>query len=183
MAGKRQPTELLVQKGRKHFTKAELELRKAQELHPKADKVKAPAYLDAARKKRFNELAAELIQLEIMTNLDCEALARVIVAEQQYIEVTQQIDQEPLMMEVVVQEADEEAGTERKTRLVPNDNRLALMIVQDRCWKQCRQGAADFGLAISPRCRLVVARKDAPPPENKFAKFGKTPADRKSASD
>lgn len=183
MAGKRQPIDLVVEKGRKHLTKAEIALRKAQELNPKADNVKPPAWLDAKSKRRFQELAAELIELEIMTNLDCEALARVIIAEQQYIEVTEQISREPLMMEVVIQEADEEAGLERKTRLVPNDVRMSLMVAQDRCWKQCRQGAADFGLAISPRCRLTVARKTEAPKENKFGRFGKSPADRKSASE
>ena len=46
--------------------------------------------------------------------------------------------------------------------------RLALL--QDRYYKQCRQGAADFGLTISSRCRLVVPKAEEKP-QNKFAKF------------
>lgn len=84
MSGKRQPIELVKQKGKKHLTKAEIALREAQELHPDADKVAPPGWLDKAQKKRFKELAAQLVALKIMTNLDCEALARLIKAESDY---------------------------------------------------------------------------------------------------
>ena len=65
MAGKKEPIALLQAKGRKHLTKAEIELRKAQELHPDADKVAPPAWLDKKQKRRFKELAAQLIELKI----------------------------------------------------------------------------------------------------------------------
>lgn len=46
-----------------------------------------------------------------------------------------------------------------------------LMIIQDRCMKQCRQGASDFGLTVSSRCRLAVPKPQQQKPENKFAKY------------
>ena len=65
-------------------------------------------------------------------------------------------DGEPIMIEKEVVNAEVE--------------RLALL--QDRYFKQCRQGAADFGLTVSSRCRLVVPKADKEvTKENKFAKF------------
>lgn len=57
------------------------------------------------------------------------------------------------------------------TRQVVNGERERLMIIQDRCMKQCRQGASDFGLTVSSRCRLVVPKPQQQKPENKFAKY------------
>lgn len=81
MAGKREPTALVLAKGKKHLTKAEIALREAQELHPDADKVAPPAWLDKVQKRRFKELAAQLIELKIMTNLDCEALDKDVTTQ------------------------------------------------------------------------------------------------------
>ena len=57
------------------------------------------------------------------------------------------------------------------TREVVNGVRESLMIIQDRCMKQCRQGASDFGMTVSSRCRLVVPKPPQQKPENKFAKY------------
>lgn len=57
------------------------------------------------------------------------------------------------------------------TREVVNGERERLMIIQDRCMKQCRQGASDFGMTVSSRCRLVVPKAKETKPENKFAKY------------
>ena len=57
------------------------------------------------------------------------------------------------------------------TRQVVNGERERLMIIQDRCMKQCRQGASDFGMTVSSRCRLVVPKADKEKPENKFSKY------------
>jgi len=37
--------------------------------------------------------------------------------------------------------------------------------------KQCRQGASDFGMTVSSRCRLAVPQPKDVKPENKFAKY------------
>ena len=59
------------------------------------------------------------------------------------------------------------------TRMVVNEERAALTQQQDRLWKQCRQGATDFGLTIAGRCRLVAPKAKEEKPENKFAKYAK----------
>ena len=53
MAGQRQPIELVVAKGKKHLTKAEIEERKRTEVKAPADKVTAPPYLTPEQKKKF----------------------------------------------------------------------------------------------------------------------------------
>ena len=141
MAGQRQPTDLVVMKGKKHLTKAEIEARKNAEV------------------------------------VDCDALARLLIAQDQYIEITDKIRETPLMVDVPVYEMRENPDTGEQervqvgTREVVNGERERLMIIQDRCMKQCRQGASDFGMTVSSRCRLVVPKAKETKPENKFAKY------------
>ena len=149
MAGQRQPTDLVVMNGRKHLTKAEIEARKNAEVVAPNDKVKPPSYLTPEQKKKFRKIAKELLEIKLIANVDCDALARLLIAQDQYIEITQQVG----------------------TRQVVNGERERLMIIQDRCMKQCRQGASDFGLTVSSRCRLVVPKPQQQKPENKFAKY------------
>lgn len=161
MAGKRQPTALVLAKGKKHLTKAEIAMREAQELHPDADKVAPPAWLTTAQKKRFRELAAQLIALGVMTNLDVEALARLIRAESEYVEICKLIDDTPIMI-------DAPSGEK-----VMNPTRWDLERYRDKLWRQTRQGATDFGLNIAGRCRLVAPKASEAPKQNKFLKYAK----------
>ena len=92
MAGKRQPTALVVAKGKKHLTKAEIKDRENRELIAAADNIAPPSWLKADQKKRFNALAAELLKMGIFANVDCEALGRLVVAEQQYVQITEELD-------------------------------------------------------------------------------------------
>ena len=177
MAGQRQPIALVEMKGKKHLTKAEIEARKNSEVVAPNDKVKPPSYLTQDQKKRFRKLAKELLEIKLIANVDCDALARLLIAQEQYIEITEQIRNTPLMEDVPVYETRENPDTEEKervqvgTRQVVNGERERLMIIQDRCMKQCRQGASDFGMTVSSRCRLVVPKPQQQKPENKFAKY------------
>ncbi|MBS6194240.1 MAG: phage terminase small subunit P27 family [Clostridiales bacterium] len=177
MAGQRQPTDLVVMKGKKHLTKAEIEERKNAEVTAPNDKVKPPTYLTAEQKKKFRKLAKELLEIKLIANVDCDALARLLIAQDQYIEITEQIRGTPLMLDVPVYEERENPDTGEKERVqvgttqVVNNEREKLMIIQDRCMKQCRQGASDFGMTVSSRCRLVVPKPQQQKPENKFAKY------------
>lgn len=56
MAGQRQPTDLVVMKGKKHLTKAEIEARKNAEVVAPNDKVKPPAYLTPEPKEEIPEI-------------------------------------------------------------------------------------------------------------------------------
>lgn len=177
MAGQRQPIALVEMKGKKHLTKAEIEARKNSEVVAPNDKVKPPSYLTQDQKKRFRKLAKELLEIKLIANVDCDALARLLIAQEQYIEITEQIRNTPLMEDVPVYETRENPDTGEKervqvgTRQVVNGERERLMIIQDRCMKQCRQGASDFGMTVSSRCRLVVPKPQQQKPKNKFAKY------------
>ncbi|MGU9539252.1 phage terminase small subunit P27 family [Clostridium tepidum] len=138
MARPRQPTDLLLVKGKKHLTKAEIEDRKRKEIKAPSDKVKAPSYLPADLKKEFNKIAKELKEIGIITNLDIDALARFIIAKKMYLELTKQILKKPELM------------------IVDKD----IVTTQDKLFKQCRSSASDLGLTISSRCKLVVPKKE-----------------------
>lgn len=177
MAGQRQPTELVVMKGKKHLTKAEIEARKNAEVVAPNDKVKPPAYLSPEQKKKFRKLAKELLEIKLIANVDCDALARLLIAQEQFIEITEEIKKTPLMVDIPVYETRKNPDTGKEesvqvgTRQVVNGERERLMIIQDRCMKQCRQGASDFGMTVSSRCRLVVPKPKNEKPENKYAKY------------
>ena len=133
MSGQRQPIALVVAKGKKHLTKAEIEERQRTEVRAPADKVTAPAYLTPSQKKAFRKTVKELRAIDLISNLDVDALARLVIAQEKYREITEQIAQLPLMVEIEV---------------------------------QCRQGAADFGLTVSSRCRLIVPKAKEAPKQN-----------------
>lgn len=178
MAGTRQPLEVIQGKGRKHLTKAEIENRKRTEIKAKSDNVKPPSFLGAKQKKRFTEIANELLDLEIMANIDCDALGRLIVVEDEFIAINKALKKTPLMINrrIALEELDEHGNPVFKEieEKVVNPEYNQLQIMRGRVFKECRQGAADFGLTISSRCRLVVARGSEPPKENKFMKYAKT---------
>ena len=84
MAGQRQPTDLVVMNGRKHLTKAEIEARKNAEVVAPNDKVKPPSYLTPEQKKKFRKIAKELLEIKLIANVDCDALARLLIAQEEY---------------------------------------------------------------------------------------------------
>lgn len=159
MAGQRQPTNLVLLKGKKHFTKAELEERRKNEISAPSDNIEPPEYLTQKQAQKFIDIACELLRVEIMGNLDCDALARYIQSEEKY-----------LKYDKLVSQMLRKANTAEKA--------AALVIVlekfenlRDKALKQCRNAAADLGLTISSRCKLVVPKLPEPPKENKFGKF------------
>ena len=117
MAGQRQPTDLVVMKGKKHFTKAEIEARKNAEVTAPNDKVRPPAYLTPEQKKKFRKLAKELLAIKLIANVDCDALARLLIAQEQFIEVTEEIKKTPLMLDIPVYEEQENPDTGEKERV------------------------------------------------------------------
>ncbi|WGG47677.1 phage terminase small subunit P27 family [Rossellomorea sp. DA94] len=162
MAGQRQPVDLILHKGKKNLTKQEIEDRRAQEIKAPSDNIEPPSYLNTKRlKEKFNELASELTGIEIMSNLDIDALARFVLSQKMYEDITKQL----LKLKPIIIEEDGsiyENGAYSKT-----------LINQDKLFKQCRQAASDLGLTISSRCKLVVpnnSNKDDAPP-SKWDKF------------
>lgn len=158
MAGQRQPVDLIIANGKKHLTKAEIEERRNTEIKAPADKVTAPQYLSKDQKKSFKRIVKELQKVGIVANLDVDALARLVISQSNYLAITREMDETPLMIEgwrETGKKDDDGRDIYEKTMLVnPNVERLARL--QDKFFRQCRQGAADFGLTVASRCRLVA---------------------------
>lgn len=154
MGGQRQPTEVILAKGTKHFTKAEIKERLDREIKPIADNIIAPTYLTKKQKDDFRVISEQLQKLNIMGNTDVDALARYIVANDFYINAVKQM---------------------RKTEVKNNPVLFESWAkIQERYFKQCRASANDLGLSITSRCKLVVPQpKQETPKENKFKKFEK----------
>lgn len=159
MAGKRQPTNLLLLSGRKHFTKAELEERRKHELSVPADNIAPPDYLTKVQAQKFVDLACELLRVEIMGNLDCDVLARYVQSEEKYLKYDKLVTQ--LLRKANT--ADKAAAVVLVLEKLEN--------LRDKALKQCQRAAADLGLTISSRCKLVVPKAPEAPKENKFGKF------------
>lgn len=153
MAGRnKEPVALVIAKGKKHLTKAEIEQRKSEELDVPSDAIAAPPYLTKAQKKAFDEIAQTLIELEIMTNLDCDALASYIVARDGWVNAGKQL---------------------RKKEVRENPKATnQWSLIESRYRKDMRQAAVDLGLTITSRGKIVAPTKETPtPPKNKFAMF------------
>ncbi len=168
MAGRpRQPIDLLIEKGKKHLTKEEIEQRRNTEVKVDAKDVKPPSYLSKKQKQEFNKIANILIKSVMMSELDEDCLARYLIANENYIRFTKQINAE--FRKQNSKEAKEDPDILEKINIKIEE----LLIHQDRAFKQCRASASDLGLSISSRCRLIMPdyRNKETPKENKFAKF------------
>ena len=150
MAGPRQPTALVELKGKKHFTKTELEERKNAEVDADADNIVPPDYLTEKQAGEFLALADELKRCEIMTNLDCDALARFVVARSDYADYVKLMRSIPKTVDNL-QELKEADKLKRGAFL------------------DCNTAAKELGMTISSRCKLVVPKKEESKPINKFA--------------
>lgn len=141
MAGQRQPIELVIAKGRKHLTKSEIEQRKSTEVKAPADNIKPPSNLNKEQKKEFKKISKQLIELEIMSNLDCDSLGFYLIAKGRFDKVKEELD--------------------KLDPLINSDEYDKLSRFEERYRKQCREHAIDLGLTISSRCKLVIpSRKE-----------------------
>ncbi len=166
MAGPRQPIELVVAKGKKNLTKAEIAARRASEVQPCADEIVAPSYLTAAQKKHFHRLAGQLHKIKILGETDCEQLARYVTAETLYEQAVK--DQRTLAKDRPdASDPDYFAKLESWYTLQDIVDRR-----QDKYFKQATTAARELGLTISSRCKLQVPIKEEAPKVNKFAQFG-----------
>lgn len=140
MSKRREPTDLVIAKGRKHFTKKDIEDRRAKEIDVPYKDIEAPPYLTGAMQDEFYDIAYKLLDIGIMTELDEDCLARYLIAKQQYLRYSNLITK-------ALQKGDLE-------------NAAKLVTTQDKLHKQVRTAASDLGLTITSRCKLQVP--DAP---------------------
>lgn len=168
MARPRQPIDLIVYKGNKNLTKKEIEERKSQEIKAPSNKVKAPTYLPKDLRRKFKKISDELVEIGIMSNLDVDALARYLLSEKMYWQVTEtMLDTSPTKKrETIIKSNQDDNPVESIEDVISNDVYTSLLINQDKLFKQCRQAASDLGLTITSRCKLVMPKNGKEPPKS-----------------
>jgi P27 family predicted phage terminase small subunit len=148
----KEPVNLILLKGKsKHLTKKDIEERQAAEVKAPADNIEPPKYLTKKLKEEFIAIANELQRIDLITNLDADALARFLIAREQYVRASNALRTTPIVVTAI-----DETGKKHK---IPNERYADLLLNQDKLFKQSRAAASDLGLTISSRCRLVVPKK------------------------
>lgn len=158
----KEPIDLILAKGKKHLTKAEIEERRKTEIKTDYTNVIAPNYLSEEEKQEFNRITTILLDIGIINELDEDCLARYLIANTNYVNYTKEL--RTLNIDLT------KAKKPEKKKEILSQIDLYLTY-QDRALKQCRACANDLGLSISSRARLVMPPSKDPPKENKFAKF------------
>lgn len=139
MAGKRQPTDAVKARGKKHLSALEEERRRASEVQGEGPRyLTAPEWLSKAAKEIFRAKQRLLIDLlpTLVSRLDADTLAAYCVAFLSW-----------------------QAASEKTTAAIETGNSAAADAwgkIQDRHFKQARACAADLGMTLSARCQLVV---------------------------
>lgn len=134
MAKRREPIDLIVAKGKKNLTKKEIEERKNREIKAPSENIEPPPYLPEELKVEFINISSKLKEIGIISELDVTALARFLISEHQYQNVTAKM----LKMKNIT------------------DKYFDYANLQDKFFKQSRAAAGDLGLTISSRCKLVL---------------------------
>ena len=140
----KEPIALIEAKGKKHLTKSEIEERKASEVTAAPPKrIQVPKWLPAGLAKDYRQLARQLTELGIFSELDSDILGRYLMAQECYLSASAHLAEG-------LDEGDAEKVTEWSQ-------------LQDRFFKQATTSARELGLTVTSRCRLVVpAAKDEP---------------------
>lgn len=162
MGKPKEPINLIMTKGQKHLTKAEIKERQESEIKPCTEDIRPPTYLTAKQKKRFHELADQLIKLNIMGETDSETLAHYVTAEDLYQQTVKDIRSAQKCKPKSGELEDMAAWAKMMDTL---DRR------QERYFRQAHTAASSLGLTISSRCKIVVPKAPEAPKENKFSRF------------
>ena len=173
MSGSRRPmaTNMAVVGGGKHWTKAEIERRKREELHlPKPKTLKAPKWLGPEARKLFSHYAKLLLAFPegIVSELDTGTLARYCDCEASYAEASRQKNVFLDECKQLRAQASEDgkpavtfsscdAYTSAQKQVDYWSGQMA------RFEKICRGCASDMGLTVTSRCRLVVPQVELAP--------------------
>jgi P27 family predicted phage terminase small subunit len=173
MGRARQPVNLLVYKGNKNLTKKEIEERSSLEVKAPADNIKPPSNLPRELKKEFKKISNELMRIGIMTNLDVDALARFLIAQKLYWEITDTVMRLPHTIEVPSWKKDKHGESYQDgMKEVANPAYTDTLKNQNTLFKQCQASASDLGLTISSRCRLVMPKSEEKPKTEAQKRFG-----------
>ncbi|MED0676976.1 phage terminase small subunit P27 family [Aneurinibacillus thermoaerophilus] len=163
MGRKAKPIHLHLLEGNKNrLTKKEIEKRVEAEkkIQPKKDNVKPPAWLDAIAKKEFKRIAKELAELDLVTNVDVNALAAYCDAYSDYVKCTKIIQEEGFMVEYTNKAAE--------TNKVPHP----LLTKKKQLHEQMKALATEFGLTPSSRAKIAIPKQEEKKPTEFESEFG-----------
>ncbi|MCM3619171.1 phage terminase small subunit P27 family [Sutcliffiella horikoshii] len=169
MSGRnKQPLSVIQGKGRSnHLSKAEIQEREEQEkaLKGYTDNIKIPSYLTAKQKRNFEEIATELTRLNIFSNLDVDALARYIDSRDMYIQLVKDMKK--------IKATEIATFDDGSTKVVANEDYPKLIRSKNTLFNECRGAAADLGLTITSRLKLVIPKPENDKPKSEGEKrFG-----------
>lgn len=152
MAGRnKQPLQVILGNGRsKHLTKDDIKKRQKHEekMRGPTENIEIPSYLTAAQKKEFTEIAEKLVALEIFSELDVDSLARYLDSKHQYLQLVKDI------RKIKPTETIEQENGKKVT--VANEDYPKLQRTKNTLFTECRSAAADLGLTITSRLKLVI---------------------------
>lgn len=184
MPNEREPIDILLAKGRKHLTRAEIDERRDQEPPPApADNIKPPEYLSAKQRAEFFELAQQLAEMKIFGNVDAGELGRYVIAHSMYARYTKLLRTLPKKKRSRLRELRERVARDEGRPVAPNEDmddedlalelEKSLALLQDKYFNQCEQTARALSLNITSRCKLIVPKAPVTPKSNKFDRFKK----------
>jgi len=153
---KKQPLSVIQGKGRSnHLTKDEIKKREEHEamMRGNVDKIEAPSYLLKKQKEEFNSIAADLMELGIISNLDVDTLTRYVEAKTEYNRLSP-----------IIRKLNPVEDLDIYTKLNRTRKQLS---------DECRSYANDLGLTITSRLKLVIPKTEEEKPKNKFSKFAR----------
>lgn len=162
MGRNKEPVKLLQLKGKTHLTKAEIEKREKSEVQIIAEDVFPPAFLNKKQKDEFNKIAEKLKALGIMSDLDCDVLARYIKAEANFI-----------LYEKLVAKTQKELLKTNESDIENDivDKLMKYEKLKNTAFNQCHSCASALGMTITSRCKIVVPQARDEPKKNKFERF------------
>jgi len=152
MAGRnKQPLQVILGNGRsKHLTKDDIKKRQKHEekMRGPTENIEIPSYLTATQKKEFAEIAEKLVVLEIFSELDVDSLARYLDSKHQYLQLVKDI------RKIKPTETVEQENGKKIT--IANEDYPKLQRTKNTLFNECRSVAADLGLTITSRLKLVI---------------------------
>lgn len=167
MGRNKEPIKLLKAKGKTHLTKAEIEEREKGEVSVISGDISPPTFLNKAQKDKFNKIAEKLKALGIMSDLDCDVLARYIKAETDF------VFYEKLVAKTQKELLKNSGGTAEDMFLEDDtvDRLMKYEKLKNTAFNQCHTCASALGMTITSRCKIIVPQARDEPKKNKFERF------------
>lgn len=146
---KKEPVDLIVLKGKKHLTKAEIEARKEEEIKVVPDELVIPYGLTEEQERLFVQTYNDLAEYDMATHLEMDILTRFVKAKSEYDRLSALIEQ-----------------------MGVDDFYLKVLTLRLRVSEELRKCECDLGLNIFARMKMVAPKKDKPEPTQAERLFG-----------